>query len=208
MRYAFALPILLTCACVSNDVSMTIDHFAEISPANMCMTTAMTPILPFGTIDVAITQGYVASPVIGNGIVERSMTQNGAELDKILVQGFDVQIGATAAAAAALPSFFVSASTDAIPPATEGAVMATVIPQQMAAGLAPGGMVLRLRPVASHAGSTINGPWAVLPLDVCSNCLTRPASMCPNMGTPQVCFLGQDLVANCCTSAAGVTTCN
>jgi hypothetical protein len=213
MRYAFFAPFILLGACVSNDVSVTIDRFAALTQDNMCLADPGGTSTSGGVLDVAAAQiaraGYFAAPIVGNHMTDRSGT-TGVQLDAIIVQGFDIQITGDPRTAGALglgTAFFTPAASVRIEPDSEAGVIVEVIPAQVATMLAgvsaPAGqslpiVLVKLRPVYSHAGATSNGPWAQFPVSICSSCLLA----CP-AGMPTAtksCMAQQDIVNNCCIS--------
>lgn len=236
MRYARLLPALLAgglMGCVTDDISLSVNGFAAVTPTTECVADPMT--LAFqsrGTLDVGIveaaqTSGFLIAPVLQNNIIVRTTTMTTTDMDSITVLGFDVELipdPRDPAVDAALPieqrRFFYPVGGVRIPPGgMRGALfvetisypLATLIARAIPEGRRPASpsIVARIRPVGQRAGLRLNGAIIDFPIDICKFCLTS-IDPCPAGGFDKAavsnggCFLQQDAVTTCCVQGSSL----
>ena len=238
------LPVALACtlavsACVENDQSMKILRLVAFTTSSCIADPAGVIGISGGIVDTLLVKdlqsrgqlvfGYMAAPVVSNGLVDRSAA-TGVQRDDLNLNGFDVELLSPSASlklplpATLRTSYHVAAAGGVIHPMMSGAAVAEVLPAAYAAALdkavyADGTPVDRItvhmRPTATHDSGTLVGGSFDLQVRLCSGCLTAtdPVKTPCGAGLPAgtilagSCFPQQDSLVTCCLNDANVILC-
>jgi hypothetical protein len=208
--------------CADNEISVAIVRILAPQPPD-CVADATSVISQSrGVLDLTLrgTQPYVAAPVVTNNLANR-LQANTSQLDAVFVNGFDVELKPDvndALLQAVIPAdrrqFFYPAAVGRLEPGgtSFGTAFVEIVPAEvvqligaaMPAASSPGmPLIARIRPVATHAGSTLLGGWVPYPVSFCRDCLVDSkvctgGTLPPDAVLDGGCFYGQDAPITCC----------
>jgi hypothetical protein len=214
--------LLLTAAvgsfgCSDNDLSLSITSMGVATQATMC---AVSPgggtTIVRGRLDVArataVGQGYLAAPIVHNGLSSRIQT-GGVEYNAIQLAGMNVELQTPAGAAILVGGqkvFFVASAAGRLDPLASASMPGEIIPISAATGLVGQTVIAILRPVGDRAGGQVIGGPINFPIDICTGCL-GPVPACPFAANAMVrsagCSPQQDDPGDCCADSSGFIKC-
>jgi hypothetical protein len=244
MKYAVLLPAVLVsglaAGCTDDTLSMPITKFVPITQSTCTADPAAATSMSGGVLDVGLVNanmlaGYVAAPVVQNGLSPVTMTTATGQVpdvsrQNIFVNGFDVQLEPDpndAALNAALPpgirSYEVAAAGGLLMPGATAAIPVEIIradiARAMAQSIQPGTtddlpLTVKVRAFGDHAGLRINGGFASFPVRICSFCLSQAFTACPAGGfkpnqilNGSPCDPQQDAPTTCCFNTMNQLVC-
>lgn len=221
---------LSTVGCAENESSLFVIGVYALSRTQCIADPSSTAVLlPAGTLDRTLANGYNAALLVGSHLTERGSRENlRTETSRLSIEGAHITLFATNGTEIALPD--VAATGLVHPAAGTDPGLATVFAQLIRpADLSqlgpPGQAIVRIRIFGTTlGGQEIESGDYDFPIQVCDGCLisypseaadpTAPGGtyLC-NFGaeleseTTEICNLGQDDVVPCTQCAAFNTAC-
>lgn len=221
--------VLVTGGCqADNDQSLAVVEEKVPSLQGGCTVSASSPAISTGVLDVGLVQdqaslfGYLLNPLVRNQLVSPSTGSTTDGRFNLILTGADVELVPDATLAPLLPPersrFFVTSCGCTVSPGGAAVLNIEALPRSVVLALAPGvtggsqqpdlpTVIVRLRAVASRAGSRVTSGWVEFPVRLCRYCLTGgPPGSCPAGGysSDQVqeggCNPIQDAPVTCCTA--------
>ncbi|HEX2568379.1 MAG TPA: hypothetical protein VH877_02390 [Polyangia bacterium] len=211
-----------------NDQSLAVVEEKIPSLQNGCSVSASSAAISTGVLDVGLVKdqatpfGYLLYPLVRNQLVSPTTGNTTDGRFNLILTGADVELVPDATLAPLLPAersrFFVTSCGCTVSPGGSAVLNVEVLPRSLALALAPGvtggsgqpdlpTVIVRLRAVASRAGSRVTSGWVEFPVRLCRYCLTGGTpGACPAGGysSDQVqeggCNLIQDAAVTCCTA--------
>ncbi len=221
---------LSTAGCADNESSLfVIGVYALGRTQCVAEPTSSAVLLPSGTLDRTLANGYNAALLVGSHLTQRGSRENlRTETSRLAIEGAHITLYATTGAEVVRPD---AAATGLVNPATGtdpglATVFAQLIrPADLAALGPPGQAIARIRIFGTTlGGQEIESGDYDFPIQVCDGCLiSYPAEAAdPTAGgdvylcsfdvdtetqTTEICYPGQDDLIPCTACAAFNTAC-
>ena len=222
-------------SCADNNLTIFIRQMQGLVAPQCTVTNDPTAIkISGGSLDLALTNSYVAFPLIGNQLIARGDVRlSRAEPNRVVLEGAEVRL-LNPDGSERVPAFTVTATGTIDPTASSdpayGVTSVEVIPASIGVQLRDGLLAEGVASRAIHAevrvfGKTLGGtdvetgPY-VMPIDLCFGCSVSfptvdPTTNLPNCGVVEgegtgqveICRAGQDRTTRCSLCAGTVPLC-